>query len=200
MWCPGAAALSTCLILHIPLSRLGWRWPAKRFLWFAYLLPLLYSVPVYIVAWSVVRGSFARAAFLETLAANYGLANWPWRAASEWGFHCFFRSTLLARLYGLWARRLAGAAFCSRYCTSAVAFPRPAGYQVFSERFGTTPACSGQTTTRGPIPYLPSPVSRSASSPGRPSWAFYVFAPIVSGRVSCCTPPTTPSCKGSSMR
>src|ERR1700722_3836071 len=46
VWCPGFAALCTCLRLRIPLGTLGWSWPARRFLRLAYFLPLMYPTPV----------------------------------------------------------------------------------------------------------------------------------------------------------
>src|ERR1700677_2005722 len=41
VWCPGAAALCTCLLLRIPLGTLGWSWPPRRSLSLAYFLPAL---------------------------------------------------------------------------------------------------------------------------------------------------------------
>ena len=77
MWCPGFAALSTCLLLRIPLGTLGWAWPAPRFLRLAYLLPLLYASPVYLLTWIAISGSFTPTSFAATMASIYGLARWP---------------------------------------------------------------------------------------------------------------------------
>ena len=76
-WCPGLAALCTCLLLRIPLGTLGWSWPARRFLWLAYFLPLLYATPVYLLTWLIVRGSFTLKSFEVASVEPYGLARWP---------------------------------------------------------------------------------------------------------------------------
>lgn len=73
----------------------------ETLLWFAYLLPLLYSVPVYLVAWSFVRGSFAPAAFLKTLAATYGLANRPVAGGIGVGLPLLFSISVVGTL--IWA-------------------------------------------------------------------------------------------------
>jgi membrane protease YdiL (CAAX protease family) len=77
MWSPGFAALSTCLLLRIPLGTLGWRWPATRFLTLAYFLPLLYATPVYLLTWLTIRDAFALTGFEATMAGMYGLAASP---------------------------------------------------------------------------------------------------------------------------
>lgn len=77
MWCPGAAAVVTCLLLHLPFARLGLRWPAKRFLWISYFLPLIYAMPVYLLTWIIIHGSFVPRPYEVTMAGQYGLTNWP---------------------------------------------------------------------------------------------------------------------------
>ena len=76
-WCPGLAALCTCLLLRIPLGTLGWSCPARRFFWLAYFLPLLYATPVYLLTWLIVRGSFTLKSFEVASVEPYGLARWP---------------------------------------------------------------------------------------------------------------------------
>jgi membrane protease YdiL (CAAX protease family) len=77
MWCPGFAALCTCLLLRIPLGTLGWRWPAPRFLALAYFLPLLYAAPVYLLTWLAIRDAFALTGFEAAMASTYGLGASP---------------------------------------------------------------------------------------------------------------------------
>ena len=77
MWCPGFAALCTCLLLRIPFGTLGWRWPASCFLRLAYLLPLLYATPVYLLAWLAIRGAFALTGFEAAMSSAYGLGASP---------------------------------------------------------------------------------------------------------------------------
>ena len=76
-WCPGFAALSTCLVLRIPLGTLGWSWPACRFLRLAYFLPLIYATPVYLLTWLFIRGAFSLNSFEAAMAEPYGLGRWP---------------------------------------------------------------------------------------------------------------------------
>ena len=77
MWCPGFAALCTCLLLRIPLGTLGWDWPARRFLRIAYCLPLIYAAPVYLFTWLIIRGSFSLKTYEATMSGIYGLGRWP---------------------------------------------------------------------------------------------------------------------------
>ena len=77
MWCPGAAAVVTCLLLDCPLARLGLGWPAGRFLWVGYFLPLAYASPVYLLTWLMIPGSMVLQPFEAMMAGQYGLANWP---------------------------------------------------------------------------------------------------------------------------
>ena len=77
MWCPGFAALCTCLLLRIPIGTLGWGWPARRFLRLAYFLPLIYAAPVYLLTWLTIRGAFSLGSFEATMSGTYGLGRWP---------------------------------------------------------------------------------------------------------------------------
>ena len=77
VWCPGFAALCTCLLLRIPLGTLGWSWPASRFLKLAYFLPLMYAAPVYLLTWLVFRGSFSLHSFEAAMVKPFGLERWP---------------------------------------------------------------------------------------------------------------------------
>lgn len=69
MWCPAAAAFATCAIFGIDTRTLGWKWRPLRYEALGYYLPLLYAIPVYVVVWIAVRGSFGLAAF-ESEAAE----------------------------------------------------------------------------------------------------------------------------------
>ncbi len=77
MWCPGFAALCTCLLLRIPVGSLGWSWPAPRFLKLAYFLPLIYAAPVYFLTWLCIHGTFLLHSFEATMSSMYGLGHWP---------------------------------------------------------------------------------------------------------------------------
>lgn len=75
MWCPGAAALMTCAICGVDVRGLGWRWPSVRFLAIGYGLPWLYAIPVYVLTWALIPGSFTWGAYASRLAHDYGIAN-----------------------------------------------------------------------------------------------------------------------------
>lgn len=58
MWCPGIAAILTRLITQRNLTGQGWLpWPPGP-LGIAYILPLLYAAPVYLIAWGSGIGGF----------------------------------------------------------------------------------------------------------------------------------------------
>jgi len=74
MWCPAFAALVTCRVLGIDLATLGWNWrPVKYEVW-AYVIPVLYAVPVYAATWALIPGSLAFSVFATPLAESFG---WP---------------------------------------------------------------------------------------------------------------------------
>src|ERR1051326_6223228 len=75
-WCPGLAALCTCLLLRIPIGTMGWDWPPRRFLRLAYFLPLIYAAPVYLLTWLVIRGAFSLNSIETAMADPYGLGHW----------------------------------------------------------------------------------------------------------------------------
>lgn len=80
MWCPALAAFATCRIFHIDIGTLGWHWRPVRYEAAAYLLPLLYSAPVYLVTWLGIAGSCAFSEFAATTGKTFGFPHSP-RAA-----------------------------------------------------------------------------------------------------------------------
>ncbi len=81
MWCPAFAAIAACRLFRIDLATLGWNWrPAKYEAW-AYVIPILYALPVYIASWALIHGSFAFSAFAAPLAESLGFPQSP-RAAT----------------------------------------------------------------------------------------------------------------------
>lgn len=82
MWCPAFAAFATCQIHRIDVATLGWRWRPVRYVVWAYLLPILYSLPVYLLTWLFIRGSFGFSAFMTRTSAAFGLPHAP--HASVW--------------------------------------------------------------------------------------------------------------------
>lgn len=77
MWCPAAAAFATCALFRIDTRTLGWKWRPLRYEALGYYLPLLYAVPVYVVVWIAVRGSFGLAAFESEAAESLHMAGSP---------------------------------------------------------------------------------------------------------------------------
>jgi len=77
MWCPAAAAFATCVLFRIDTRTLGWKWRPLRYEALGYYLPLLYAIPVYVVVWIVVRGSFARSAFESEVAESLHMPGSP---------------------------------------------------------------------------------------------------------------------------
>lgn len=74
MWCPGAAALITCLICRIDVRSLGWQWPKWRYVAAGYGIPWIYAVPVYIATWTLISGSLEWTVFASTFAKPYALS------------------------------------------------------------------------------------------------------------------------------
>jgi membrane protease YdiL (CAAX protease family) len=58
MWCPGVAAILTRLIAQRNVRGMGWMPRTPGLLAFAYILPLLYAAPVYLLAWGTGLGAF----------------------------------------------------------------------------------------------------------------------------------------------
>jgi membrane protease YdiL (CAAX protease family) len=77
MWCPAFAALATCGLFGIDLATLGWKWRPAKYQGWAYAIPVLYALPVYLATWIAIRGSFAFEAFAAPMAAAFGFPHSP---------------------------------------------------------------------------------------------------------------------------
>ncbi|HEX4019719.1 MAG TPA: type II CAAX endopeptidase family protein [Acidobacteriaceae bacterium] len=77
MWCPALAAFAACKIFRIDVATLGWKWRPVRYEVWAYLLPIVYSIPVYIAVWLFIDGSFGFSAFATKMSAAFGFPHWP---------------------------------------------------------------------------------------------------------------------------
>jgi membrane protease YdiL (CAAX protease family) len=64
MWCPGIAAILTCLIRRRPLSSLGWRW-RWRYQAISYLIPIVYAGVAYAFVWATGLGGVPNPKVLE---------------------------------------------------------------------------------------------------------------------------------------
>ena len=58
MWSPGLAAFATQKVFGENIRDLPWRWPATRWAWLAYLIPIGYALPVYLMVWLTGLGAF----------------------------------------------------------------------------------------------------------------------------------------------
>jgi uncharacterized protein len=74
MWSPGLAALLTKRFFSEAISELPWKWGGARYAWLAYLIPLGYALPVYLIAWLSPLGGFLEPDFLTRTASQFG---WP---------------------------------------------------------------------------------------------------------------------------
>ncbi len=117
MWCPGVSALLTQLIFRQPINELGWKIRPLKWIGWGYLLPLLYALPVYGVAWLTGLGRLDKAGFGPPIGstgspvsaiiailvlATFGIAgSLISGTGEEIGWRGFF-VPMLARRYPLW--------------------------------------------------------------------------------------------------
>jgi membrane protease YdiL (CAAX protease family) len=71
MWSPGLAAILTQLISTRTLRGLGWRFGSARWLGLAYILPVVYALPVYVFTWLARLGVFPNPVRIARLGAQY---------------------------------------------------------------------------------------------------------------------------------
>lgn len=77
MWSPGLAALLTKRLFDEPISELPWKWGGSRFAWLAYLIPIAYALPVYLITWLTPLGGFLEPDFLSRTATQMGWSGYP---------------------------------------------------------------------------------------------------------------------------
>jgi membrane protease YdiL (CAAX protease family) len=77
MWCPGVAALLTCVILRIKLSSLGWRWRPWRWQVLAYVTPLMFCGIGYGAVWASGLGGFPNMVTVAAARTKLGLSALP---------------------------------------------------------------------------------------------------------------------------
>lgn len=51
MWAPGIAAIATCLLLKRSVASLPWSWGEWRWNWYAWALPIVYGLVMYLPVW-----------------------------------------------------------------------------------------------------------------------------------------------------
>ena len=77
MWSPALAAFATKAIFGERIRDLPWKWGAVRYPWLGYLIPIAYTLPVYLVVWFGGFGGFAGADFVKRTAEQFGWSNFP---------------------------------------------------------------------------------------------------------------------------
>ena len=77
MWSPALAAFATKAIFGERIRDLPWKWGAVRYPWLGYLIPIAYTLPVYLVVWFGGFGGFADADFVKRTAEQFGWSNFP---------------------------------------------------------------------------------------------------------------------------
>jgi membrane protease YdiL (CAAX protease family) len=75
MWSPALAAFATKAMFGESIRELPWRWGSSRYAWLAYLIPIAYALPVYLVVWLSGLGAFANLDFIKKTAAQFGWSN-----------------------------------------------------------------------------------------------------------------------------
>jgi membrane protease YdiL (CAAX protease family) len=76
MWSPGLAAFATKRIFRESVRTLPWKWPEARYAWLGYVIPILYTVPLYLIVWLTGLGAF-NMSILQKTAADFGWENFP---------------------------------------------------------------------------------------------------------------------------
>jgi membrane protease YdiL (CAAX protease family) len=89
MWCPAFAAFATCGLFGIDLATLGWNWRPSRYVAWAYVIPILYALPVYVATWVTIRGSFAFSEFAAQWGTAFGFLDWPRATALLLAIPCY---------------------------------------------------------------------------------------------------------------
>jgi membrane protease YdiL (CAAX protease family) len=77
MWCPALAAVLVTLLFRDNIRSLGWRWGSWRYIRWAFIIPMLYVLPAYLVVWVLGLGGFYDADFAATVTRDYGFAGAP---------------------------------------------------------------------------------------------------------------------------
>jgi len=76
MWCPALATFATKKIFSESVRELAWQWGDARYIWLGYLIPILYALPVYVIAWVTGLGAFNWDAVAK-IAENFGWQRFP---------------------------------------------------------------------------------------------------------------------------
>lgn len=73
MWVPGVSGIITQLIYERSLRGMGWKLGKAKYLFLAYLLPLIYCLVVYGITWITGLGNVPNLEFLKEVSSTYGM-------------------------------------------------------------------------------------------------------------------------------
>lgn len=76
MWSPGLAAFATRRIFGESIRDLPWKWGSSNYNWLGYLIPIFYTVPLYLVVWFTGLGAFNWDA-VKKISSESGWQNFP---------------------------------------------------------------------------------------------------------------------------
>ena len=102
MWSPALATFLTKRFFNESIRSLAWNWGAARYAWLGYLIPIAYSVPVYLVVWFAGLGGWAPPEFVKKTAAEFGWTN----LSPGWVIIFFVLTTASLRFVGNISRAL----------------------------------------------------------------------------------------------
>src|SRR5579872_646447 len=77
MWCPALAAFATLLLNGRCVADLGWKWPARKYAWMSWYVPILYAAIAYGIVWVSGLGGFPDRDFMSTLVKRMGVTASP---------------------------------------------------------------------------------------------------------------------------
>lgn len=72
VWSPGFAAIITSCLYRKDWAELGWAGGKLRYHFLSYIIPFLYTLLAYLIAWIFGVGSFYNAEAMQVIAKNYG--------------------------------------------------------------------------------------------------------------------------------
>jgi uncharacterized protein len=76
MWSPALATFSTKAIFRESVRDLPWSWGRAGYAWLGYLIPVAYTLPVYLVVWLVGLGGF-NVSFIKRTADQFAWSHFP---------------------------------------------------------------------------------------------------------------------------
>ena len=80
MWCPALSAVLTQWVFGDSVRGLGWSWGSGRYQIWAYVIPLFYALPVYVIVWFTGLGGFYDTVFVARVSKEFGLSGLPMAA------------------------------------------------------------------------------------------------------------------------